>query len=37
VSIDLNAVRAWATEQGLEVAKRGRLAETVLDAFHQAH
>jgi len=37
LSVDLNAVRAWATEQGLEVAKRGPLAKTVLDAFRQAH
>ena len=35
--IDLNAVRAWATEQGIEVAKRGRLANSVLEAFVKAH
>jgi hypothetical protein len=35
--IDLNAVRTWATEQGLAVAKRGRLANSVLDAFRKAH
>jgi hypothetical protein len=37
LSVDLKAVRAWATEQGLEVAKRGRLAKSVLEAFRQAH
>ena len=35
--IDLNAVRAWAAEQGIEVAKRGRLAKNVLEAFVKAH
>lgn len=37
VSVDRHAVRAWATEQGLEVAKRGRIAKTVLEAFRRAH
>lgn len=37
LSVDLNAVRAWATEQGIEFGKRGRVAKTVLDAFRQAH
>jgi hypothetical protein len=32
----LNAVRRWATEQGIEVAKRGRLAKNVVDAFLKA-
>src|SRR3954447_16256652 len=27
--VDLNAVRSWAAEQGMEVAKRGRLAKNV--------
>jgi hypothetical protein len=31
--LDLNAVRSWAAEQGIEVAKRGRLAKNVLEAF----
>jgi hypothetical protein len=35
--VDLNAVRAWAVDQGLEVAKRGRLARKVLEAFRQSH
>jgi Lsr2 len=35
--LDPNAIRAWATEQGIEVAKRGRLAKNVLDAFLKAH
>jgi hypothetical protein len=33
----LNAVRRWATEQGIEVAKRGRLAKNVVDAFLKAN
>lgn len=35
--LDLNAVRNWAAEQGIEVAKRGRLAKSVLDAFLKAN
>jgi nucleoid-associated protein Lsr2 len=35
--LDLNAVRSWAVEQGLEVAKRGRIAKGVLEAFTKAH
>ena len=35
--LDLNAVRRWATEQGIEVAKRGRLAKNVVDAFLKAN
>jgi hypothetical protein len=35
--LDLNAVRRWATEQGIEVAKRGRLGKNVLDAFLKAN
>jgi hypothetical protein len=35
--LDLNAVRRWAAEQGIEVAKRGRLAKNVLDAFLKAN
>ena len=30
-------VRAWALEQGLAVADRGRLRPEVLRAWHQAH
>jgi hypothetical protein len=36
-ALDLNAVRSWAAEQGMEVAKRGRLAKSVLDAFLKAN
>lgn len=36
-SRDLNAVRAWAKEQGLEVSERGRVAKAVLDQFDAAH
>ena len=35
--LDLDAVRAWALEQGLVVAKRGRVAKDVLEAFVKAH
>jgi hypothetical protein len=35
--LPLNAVRRWAAEQGIEVAKRGRLAKNVLDAFLKAN
>ena len=35
--LDLNAVRRWATEQGIEVATRGRLAKNVLEAFLNAN
>jgi hypothetical protein len=35
--VDLNAVRSWAAEQGMEVAKRGRLAKNVLEAFLKAN
>jgi hypothetical protein len=31
--LDRNAVRRWAAEQGIEVAKRGRLAKNVVEAF----
>jgi hypothetical protein len=35
--VDPNAVRGWAAEQGMEVAKRGRLAKNVLEAFLRAN
>jgi hypothetical protein len=35
--LDLNAVRSWAAEQGMEVAKRGRLAKNVVEAFLKAN
>lgn len=34
---DLTAVRAWATEQGIEVSDRGRIAKAVLDQYDAAH
>jgi hypothetical protein len=34
---DRQAVRAWATEHGLEVSSRGRISKQVLDAYQQAH
>lgn len=33
---DLAAVRAWATEQGIAVSSRGRIAGDVLDAYNAA-
>jgi hypothetical protein len=35
--LDLRAVRAWAVDQGLEVAQRGRVAKNVLEGFRRAH
>lgn len=34
---DLAEVRAWARENGHEVSDRGRVPQTVLDAYDQAH
>jgi len=34
---DLAAIRAWANEQGLTVAQRGRISKDVLDAYDSAH
>ena len=34
---DLAAVRAWAHEQGVEVSERGRVAQSVIDAYYAAH
>jgi hypothetical protein len=36
-TLDLNVVRSWATQQGLVVAARGRVAKKVLEAFLQAN
>lgn len=33
---DLKAIRAWAEEQGLEVPKRGRISETVVELYNEA-
>lgn len=35
--VDLAAVRAWAAEQGIEVSARGRVAQSVIDAYQAAH
>lgn len=32
-----SAIREWAIEQGLKVAAKGKLPQSVLDAFHAAH
>jgi hypothetical protein len=34
---DSGAVRAWATENGLEVSARGRISRSVRDAYAAAH
>ena len=34
--VDLNVIRQWASEQGHAVAARGRIAATVVEAFHAA-
>jgi len=34
---DVQAVRSWAREQGLEVSERGRVSQTVKEAYDQAH
>jgi hypothetical protein len=31
------AIRAWARQNGHQVSDRGRIAKTVVDAFHAAH
>jgi hypothetical protein len=36
-SEELQAIRDWAAQTGLEVAKRGRIARPVVDAYHAAH
>lgn len=36
-SEELQAIRDWAAQNGLEVAKRGRIARPVVDAYHAAH
>lgn len=34
---DLNQVRTWARENGIEVSDRGRVAKAVLDQYDAAH
>ena len=36
-SRDLGAVRAWAAENGHTVSDRGRVPQTILDAYDAAH
>jgi hypothetical protein len=36
-SVDLAAVRAWARESGIEVSERGRIAQSVIDAYQEAN
>jgi hypothetical protein len=36
-TVDLAAVRAWAAEQGIEVASRGRIPNAILDQYSAAH
>jgi len=34
--VDLSTVRAWAREQGISVAERGRVAKDVVDKYLKA-
>jgi hypothetical protein len=36
-NVDRETVRAWAKEQGIEVAERGQLKKSVLEAYDAAH
>jgi len=36
-SVDLAAVRTWARENGIEVSERGRIAQSVIDAYHESN
>jgi hypothetical protein len=36
-SEQLRAVREWAASQGIEIAVRGRIAASVIDAYKAAH
>lgn len=36
-SIDSKAVRAWAAENGIDVPKRGKIADAVVEAYTKAH
>jgi nucleoid-associated protein Lsr2 len=36
MSQDLGAIRAWARENGHQVADRGRISQAVRDAYHSA-
>lgn len=36
-TVDTKAVRAWAAEQGIEVPKRGKIADAVVEAYTKAH
>lgn len=32
-----SAIREWASDQGIKVAAKGKLAQSVIDAFYAAH
>lgn len=34
---DLSVVRVWARENSLDVSERGRIAQSVIDAYNEAH
>lgn len=36
-SLDLRAVRTWASANGHEVSTRGRVPQSVLEAYQEAH
>ncbi|MDO5032953.1 Lsr2 family protein [Corynebacterium sp.] len=35
--VDPSKVRAWAREQGIPVAHRGKIPHSVIDAYNEAH
>ncbi len=35
--VDREDIRAWAKEQGFQVAERGALKKAVIEAYHEAH
>ena len=35
--LDLAAIRAWAAENGIEVAARGRIAQSIVEQYKAAH
>ncbi|MBO0884574.1 MAG: Lsr2 family protein [Mycobacterium sp.] len=36
-AVDVSVVRAWARDNGIAVSDRGRVAQSVVDAYRDAH
>lgn len=36
-SVDLASIRAWARDSGIDVSERGRIAQSVIDAYHESN